>query len=135
MTVKLYSTPGAPPLPAHLALREAGLSFERERVVRQDGQDGASTGGRDYWSINPEGYIPAVLLDDSPRAASRTATVQDVADPNPRAVPRRARTLKRLRFIATELQKALASSGNTTTEPLEEGILGRRPTSAFKSRA
>ncbi len=54
------NTSGAPSLSVHIALREAGLSFDLASVEQPDG---ARKRERDYWSINPEGYLPPPLLD------------------------------------------------------------------------
>jgi glutathione S-transferase len=58
--MKLYYMPGACSLAPHIALKEAGLSFDLERV----GRDKKTEGGDDYLGINPKGSVPALKLDN-----------------------------------------------------------------------
>ena len=58
--MKLYFAPGACSLADHIALHEAGMSFEREKV---DLKAKRTEGGADFTTINPKGYVPALALD------------------------------------------------------------------------
>jgi glutathione S-transferase len=58
--MKLYYSPGACSLAAHIALREADRTFELERV---DLRAHRTAAGTDYYTINPKGYVPALQLD------------------------------------------------------------------------
>jgi glutathione S-transferase len=58
--VKLYFSPGACSLSDHIALHEAGLSFEHEKV---DLKAKRTESGADFREINPKGYVPALTLD------------------------------------------------------------------------
>ena len=57
--MKLYHTPGAVSLAAHIALHEAGASFE---LVNLDFNT-AEQRGQTYLQINPKGRVPALATD------------------------------------------------------------------------
>ncbi len=59
--MKLYFSPGACSLSPHIVLQEAGLSFEK---VRADTKTKVMDGGGDFRTVNPLGYVPALVLDD-----------------------------------------------------------------------
>jgi glutathione S-transferase len=107
--MKLYFTPGACSLSPHIALREAGLPFELEKV---DLRAKRTASGEDFRAVNPKGYVPALEFDDGRVLTEGAVIVQWVADQRPEtklAPP--AGTFERLRlqewlhFIATELHK------------------------------
>ena len=58
----LYLATGACSLADHIALHEAGLNFDQVKV---DLKTHRTEDGRDYTVINPKGYVPALLLDNS----------------------------------------------------------------------
>ena len=58
--LKLYYAPGACSLSPHIALREAGLSFELDKVNMQS-KTTASDG--DHLAVSPLGYVPALGLN------------------------------------------------------------------------
>jgi glutathione S-transferase len=107
--MKLYFSPGACSLSPHIVLRELGLPFDLERV---DFKTGKTASGVDFKSINPKGYVPALLLDDGQLLTEGPAITQYLADlvptkalaPVPGGLPR-ARLQEWLTFIGTELHK------------------------------
>lgn len=108
--MKLYFSPGACSLSPHIVLREAGLAFTTERV---DLATGKTETGADYGTINPNGYVPALALDDGQVLTEGPAIVQYLADrvPEKRLAPpagtfERYRLMQWLNFISTELHKA-----------------------------
>jgi glutathione S-transferase len=129
--MKLYFAPGACSLSPHIALREAELPFELERV---DLRAKRTASGEDFWTVNPKGYVPALKLDDGQILTEGAVIVQWVADQRPETglIPLcgtmdRYRVLEWLHFIGTELHKgfgllysALASpeAKNATREKL-----------------
>lgn len=108
--MKLYFSPGACSLHPHIALREAGLTFD---LVRVDLRAHKTEDGRDYYAINPKGYVPALELDDGSLLTEGAVIDQYVADRKPEAklLPApgtmdRYRVQEWLNFIASEIHKA-----------------------------
>ena len=121
--MKLYYSPGACSVSPHIALREAGRTFELERV---DLKTHRTAGGADYYTINPKGYVPALQLDGdgSDVLTEGPAIVQYIADlaPDTRLAPP-AGTFARyhlqewLNFISTELHKQFSPLFAPETPP------------------
>lgn len=110
--MKLYYSPGACSLAAHIALHEAGLDFER---VLASTKTHRLEDGSDYHAINPKGYVPLLELDDGERLTEVAVILQYVADRAPAkqlAPPAgsmaRWRLMEWLNFIATELHKGFS---------------------------
>jgi glutathione S-transferase len=117
--MKLYYAPGACSLAAHIALREAGVQFEIEKV---DLAAKKTERGTDYWSINPKGYVPALQLDNGEILTEVSAVLQYIADQKPSAnlLPafgskERYRVLEWIGFIATEVHKGFGPLWNPKT--------------------
>lgn len=107
--MKLYYSPGACSLSPHIVASEAGLAIEFEKVNLAEKK---TESGKDYLTINPKGYVPALVLDDGGVLTEGPAIVQYLADQKPtmRLVPaagtiERYRLQEWLNFIATELHK------------------------------
>jgi glutathione S-transferase len=107
--MKLYYSPGACSLSAHIALHEAGLPFEAVLASTKSHQ---LQDGTDYYTINPKGYVPLLEFDDGARLAEGPAIVQWVADQVPeKGLAPPAGTMERYRlqewltFIGTEIHK------------------------------
>jgi glutathione S-transferase len=75
--MKLYYSPGACSLSPHIALIESGLNFDIEKV---DLKAGKTESGADYASINPKGYVPALMLEDGSLLTEGPTIVQYIAD-------------------------------------------------------
>jgi glutathione S-transferase len=110
--LKLYYAPYACSLSPHVALREAGLPFELVRVDFARGK--TLPDGTPFASVNPKGYVPALVLDDGQVLTEGAVMVQYIADLKPESglAPRqgsfeRVRLQEWLNFIATELHKGL----------------------------
>jgi len=108
--LKLYYSPGACSLSPHIALLEAGLQFELEKV---DTKAKKTASGADYLTINPNGYVPALQLDNGYVITEGPAIVQWVADQAPQshlAPPNgtieRTKLQQWLNFISTEIHKS-----------------------------
>jgi glutathione S-transferase len=115
--MKLYYTPGACSQAPHIALREAGASFE---LVKVDLATKRTEGGDDYRKINPKGSVPALELDDGSVLTENGAILQYVADQIggdliPASGLRRYRLLEWVNFIATELHKGFGPLWNPAT--------------------
>jgi glutathione S-transferase len=107
--MKLYYAPGACSMAPHIALCEAGLSYDLEKV---DLAAKTTEGGADYTGINPKGYVPALALDDGQVLTEVSAVVQYIADQAPGSglapqpgTTERYKLLEWLGFIATEVHK------------------------------
>ena len=75
------SPPIACSLSPHIALIEAGASFEAIKV----GRDKLAEDGRDFREINPFGYVPALVTDEGVTLLEGPAIVQYIADKCPQA--------------------------------------------------
>ena len=75
--MKLYYSPGACSLSAHIALHEAGLACTPMLVSTKSHQ---LQDGTDFYSINPLGYVPVLELDNGERLREGPAIVQYIAD-------------------------------------------------------
>ena len=104
--MKLYYSPGACSLADHIALHEAGLSFEHEKV---DLKAKKTETGADYWQINPKGYVPALTLDSGETISENLAILDWITQQAPQLAPGgamgRTHLLEALAFISTELHK------------------------------
>ena len=110
--MKLYYSPGACSLSPHIVLNEGGFSFETEKV---DLATKKTESGGDYTAINPNGYVPALVLKDGEVLTEGSAIIQYLADrvPEKKLAPladtmERYRLQEWLNFISTELHKAFA---------------------------
>lgn len=117
--MKLYYAPGACSLSPHISLREAGVSFDLERV---DLASRKTASGEDFSKINPKGYVPALRLDDGEVLTEGAAMVQFIADKYPAAglapvngTLERVRLQEHLNFIASKLHKAFSPLFNPST--------------------
>jgi glutathione S-transferase len=102
----LYLAPGACSLADHIALHEAGLSFDQVKV---DLKTHRTEDGHDYTVINPKGYVPALLLNSGEILTENIAILSWISD---QAVPAlfgdfvRYRLLEALAYISTEIHKS-----------------------------
>jgi glutathione S-transferase len=107
--IKLYYSPGACSQAAHIALHEAGIEHESERVDLRAKQ---TASGGDYWAINPKGAVPALDVGNGEILTEAAAILQfvgDLAESDALLPPvgdfQRYRVLEWLNFIGTELHK------------------------------
>ena len=117
--MKLYFSPSACSLSPHIALREAGLQFELDRVNFGTKK---TKSGEDFLGINPKGYVPTLKLDDGQVLTEGPAIVQYIADRKPETgLAPAAGTLERYRlqewlnYISTELHKSFSPLFNPKT--------------------
>jgi len=78
--MKLFLKPGSCSLAPHIVLEEAGLSYETEGV---DLKTKITESGKDYWQINPKGYVPALQLESGEVITEGPAISQFIADQVP----------------------------------------------------
>jgi glutathione S-transferase len=110
--MKLYYSAGACSLAPHIALEEAGLTYE---AISAPTKTKLLPDGSDYRKINPLGYVPYLVLDDGTGLREGPAIVQYIADQAPasKLAPPNG-TLARyqlqswLNFIGTEVHKGFS---------------------------
>jgi glutathione S-transferase len=117
--MKLYYSPGACSLSPHIVLHEAGLAFTAEMASTKTHQ---LKDGTDYYSINPLGYVPLLVLNDGTQLSEGPAIVQYIADqvPDKQLAPAngsmaRYQLQSLLNFISTELHKGFSPLFNPAT--------------------
>jgi glutathione S-transferase len=109
--MKLYHSPGACSLAVHIALREAGQSFDLHKV---DLATHRLADGSDYRAINPRGYVPLLELDNGARHTEAAVLLQYVGDLDasrallPSGGVDRLAVVEWLGFVASELHKVFS---------------------------
>lgn len=117
--MKLYFSPGTCALVPHILLREAGLSFELEKVSLNTKKTARDV---DFFTINPKGYVPVLELDGGERLTEVIAITQYIADLAPAAglLPvsgiARYHTIGWTGFMSTELHKQFTPVFNPKVE-------------------
>ena len=105
--MKLYYAPGACSLADHIALHEAGLSFEHEKV---DLKAKRTEAGVDFSTVNPKGYVPALRLDTGEVLTENVAILNWIAQQDSKLAPSgpmaHTHLLEALAFISTEIHKS-----------------------------
>jgi|SRR5690606_6047766 len=132
--MKLYYSPGACSMAVHIVLIEGGFSFDKEQV---DLATKKTADGTDYTSINPNGYVPALALNNGEVLTEAAVILAYLADqvPERKLAPaagsmERYRLQEKLNFITTELHKGFGSLFNPAMpeewrEQVKQG-LGKR---------
>ncbi|MDR5752770.1 MULTISPECIES: glutathione binding-like protein [unclassified Caballeronia] len=104
--MKLYYSPGACSLADHIALHEAGMSFDRVRV---DLKTKLTETGQKFDEINPKSYVPSLEMDDGRVLTENIAILSWVAQKKPALAPSgesgALQLLEMLAFISTEIHK------------------------------
>lgn len=99
----LYYLPGACSLATHIALIESGLAYTLNRVD----QAKRTEDGRDFHTINPKGYVPALALDDGTVLTENLALLAWIAHQSGKLLAAdgldRWRALEAVAFMTTEL--------------------------------
>jgi glutathione S-transferase len=105
--MKLYYAPGACSLSGRIALHEAQLPADFERV---DIKTKTTERGYDYLAINPKGYVPMLVLDDGNAVTENTAILEFISGLDPNLSPGgplgRTRLIEMLSWLSTELHVA-----------------------------
>lgn len=107
--MKLYYTPGACSLAAHIILNEINVDFDLERV---DIKTHTTEKGTDFYSINAKGYVPALEINPGLILTEIVAILPFLAqhDPKQDLIPPsglgRAKVLEWLGYLNSELHDA-----------------------------
>jgi glutathione S-transferase len=108
--MKLYYSPGACSLAAHIVAREAGLPLD---LVKVDLKEHKTEGGANYYDVNPKGYVPALEVDGGGVLTENVAILNYLADHTDDKLftPKhgsmeRYRLEEWLGFITTEIHKS-----------------------------
>lgn len=129
--MKLYYCPLACSLADHIALREAGIPFELERV---DLRTLKTETGADYRAVNPKGYVPALVLDDGQLVTENVAVLDWIASQFPvlavEGAMGRTRVLEALTYITTEIHRAFKPMWHPSTDA-EKARAGASVTKLF----
>ena len=134
--MKLYYFPGACSMAVDIALREAGVNFELEKVDLMS-PERKTESGKNYLDINPKGYVPALELDNGEVLTEAAVALQYIADQNPGSglAPQagsmeRYRLMEMLHFLSTELHKQFGGLFNpqATEQQRQEALenIGKR---------
>ena len=131
--MKLYYAPGACSLSPHVVLREAGMTFDLDKV---DLGEKKTSDDSDFTKISPLGYVPALQLDDGEVLTEGAAIVQYLADQAPAAklMPEagttdRYKAQEWLTFISSELHKGFSPLFNPALpDEMKNGVITRLET-------
>ena len=133
--MKLFFAPGACSLSPHIALREAGLDFQLQKV---DTRTKTLDGGGDFLAVNGKGYVPVIELDDGERLTEGPAIVQYIADlapgsglAPPAGTRERVRLQEWLNFITSELHKVFSPLFSAETPAEFKEIAKKKLTARF----
>lgn len=109
--MKLYYSPGACSLAAHILLNEINVDFDLEHV---DLKTHKTEKGADYYEINPKGYVPALEINPGLILTENVAVLPFIAqhDPKQDLIPPsglgRAKVLEWLGYLNSELHDEYA---------------------------
>lgn len=132
--MKLFYSPGACSLSPHIVLRETDTPFE---LVKTDLKAKQTGDGRNFLEISPNGYVPALELDDGTVLTEGVAIGQYIADraDATHLAPRngsieRYKLQSWLNFVSTELHKGFSPLFNPKMPEdgkavAREGLLAR----------
>lgn len=134
--MKLYFSPGACSMASHIALIEAGLQFQAEKVNLKTPEKKTHS-GENFLRINPKGYVPALETQTGDVLTEGAAILQYIADRAPeKELAPRAGTFERyklqewLTFISSEVHKSMSPLFNPKTpeayREIAKANLGKR---------
>ncbi len=107
--MKLYYSPGACSQAAHIVLHEAGIEHDSEAV---DLRTKRTASGGDFWTINPKGSVPAIVLDSGDVLTENGAVLQFFGDQArdegllPSSGLPRYRVIEWLAYLGSEVHKS-----------------------------
>lgn len=123
--MKLYTQRAACSLSPHIIALALGLDVE---IISVDRATRRTSDGGDFLTINPNGYVPVLVLDDGEVILEGVAIVQYLAGLKPEAglMPGDAQGRRfvqsLLNFIATEIHKPMAQLLTPDYAPVKEAL-------------
>jgi glutathione S-transferase len=103
----LYFSPGACSMAAHIVLQESGEEYQSQRVSFADAEQRSEA----FLKINPQGRVPALILDDGEPLAENTAILPYLGKRFglwPTDPIAEARALSLIGFLATNVHPSVA---------------------------
>lgn len=123
--MKLYYFADGCSLATHIAMREAGLDFDIEKV---DVQTRLTESGRPFPEVNAKGYVPALIFDDGSMLTENVALLDWVAQQSAALRPAegmpRTRQIEALTFISTEMHRPFLFLFFMSSEEFKPAIAG-----------
>lgn len=128
--MKLYYSPGTCSLAPHIVLKETSTPFT---LVKTDIAAKKVEDGSDFFKVNPNGYVPALMLDDGTILTEAAVIVQYIADkagatslaPANGTLPR-YQMQSWLNFIATEIHKGFSPLFNKKMPEVGKAVAKER---------
>ena len=123
--MRLYVHRAACSLSPHIVIHELGLDAD---IVHVDRATRRTDDGRDFLEINPNGYVPALELDDGEIILEGPAIVQYLVDLKPASelAPRDARERRLLQallnFVSTEIHKPMVQMFAPAYAPVKDAL-------------
>lgn len=128
--MKLYFAPDTCSFSPHIVLQELSLPYE---LVRVNNRTKRTSEGGDFLTINPKGYVAALVLDNGEVLTEGPALVQYLADLKPEAdlapangTLARVRLQEWLNFITSEIHSGSAPLFNKELPELVQDIFKTR---------
>ena len=121
--MKLYIHQAACSLSPHIVARQLGLDVEIIHVERATHR---TSDGQDFLAINPNGFVPVLVLDDGEIVIEGPAIVQYLADLKPEGglAPQTAQERRKiqslLNFVSTEIHKPMGQMFAPAYAPVKE---------------
>jgi glutathione S-transferase len=125
--MKLYYSPGACSMAAHILFHEYSIPHTLEKV---DLKTHKTEKGEDFTKINPKGYVPFLVLDDQVTLSENVAILSYLGELKSQVMQGdRYKYLEILAFISTELHKSIGSLFSikepSVVSAIKERIAGR----------
>jgi glutathione S-transferase len=121
--MKLYYSPGACSQAPHIILNETNTDYE---LVKVDFSTKTTEHGEDFNKINPNGYVPALQLDNGEILTEGVAIMQYLADASPESdlAPKnatfaRAKLQEKLNYLTSELHKGFVPLFSDTSDEVK----------------
>jgi glutathione S-transferase len=115
--MKLFYVPGGCSMAVHIALIELGMPYELVLVS----QEKKASDGRDFLSIHPTGFTPAVEFDQGNTLGEAQAILLCLAEQSGKLLPpsgwARWKTLEALSFLVTEIHGSFRPFWKKADEP------------------